>query len=237
MFDQLVGLLLVGLGLRNPVSGSVAGETTEVVETQESPVGENRLEIRTGRKELRREVRDDRKDTRASHVADIKERRETFHEELKIKREEAKEVFAEKREAFKGKLKAIGDERKQAVVERLDIRMNEVNEHRTSKMSEHLDKMSEILEKLIARAAEAEANGEDTSGVDSAVSSAQSAISAAQTAVTAQAGKDYVVTISTETGLGSDVRSMMNTLQSDLKGVHAQVVTARQAVSAAIRAL
>lgn len=185
MFDQLAGLLLVGLGLRNPVTGNVAGEAT------------------------------DRKETHASRTADLKERRDQFKE----------------------KLLTIRDERKKTIVERVANRMSQVNTNRTNQMTKHLGTMSEILKKVASRAATAKEKDKDTSSVDSAVAAAQAAISAAQTAVSAQAGKENVVTISSETGVGQDVKNTMNTLQSDIKGVYAQVVAAREAVRTAVKAL
>lgn len=229
MFDQLVGLLLVGLGLRNPVTGNVAGKNTEVVETQQDNRG------RAG--ETRIELRDDRKDTRASRAADIRERRDAFHEELKEKREAAKEAFKEEREQFKEKLESLRDERKKSIVERVDERMSRVNEHRTDQMTKHLEKMNSILERVVSRTAEAAAVGKDTSSVDSAIAEAQAVIGAAQDAVAAQAGKDYVIEITSEDGLKNVVGSAMSSLQSDLRSVHGLIVEARKKVSAAIQAL
>ena len=115
------------------------------------------------------------------------------------------------RDGFRAKLKTIRDEKKRAIVERLDTRFNEVNAKRTSEMGKHLDKMTEILGRVSPE------------------------IQTARDANTAQAAKVYTITISTEKNLKIDVGKVRSQLEADLKAVHELVVAARTAVRAVIK--
>lgn len=123
-----------------------------------------------------------------------------------------------KRAAFKEKLAEIKDEKKQKIIEKLDTRFNEVNAKRTAQMTKHLDKMSEILGKVTG----------DTS-------SARAAIQTARDAVTVQAAKTYVITISTEANLKTDVGKVRSQLEADLRAVNELVIAARKAVQVLIK--
>lgn len=126
---------------------------------------------------------------------------------------------AEMRVEFKAKLAKIRDEKKKAIVEKLDARFAEVNEKRTNQMSGHLYRMSGILDKV---------TGKD-------VTAARAAIQVASTAVSAQAAKSYLITITTEANLKMDVGKVRSQLESDLRVVHQLVIEARKAVQAVIK--
>lgn len=217
--DQLFGLLLLGLGIKNPVTPAILGEQDE---------------LRTGNntvvREIRKELMEDRRE--AMVVA-----REKFREEMKTRREEAREAFQEEREAFKEKLKTLRDKKKKEILVRVDAKMAELLKKRTDTMSRHLDKMTEILQKVIDRAAKARENGKDTTSVEVAIATAQSAIVAAQNAVALIAGNEYVVNITSELSLASDVGATRRQLSTDFRATHDTLVVARKAVSEAIRAM
>jgi len=158
------------------------------------------------------------------------ETRETIKETVAKKREEAKEKFKLKRDEFKAKLEQIKDDRKKVIVERIDTRLATVNKNRTDHMSTVLDKLTSIVDRVSERIATAKANGKDVAGVEAAIATARTAIAAAQAAVSAQAGKEYVITIGEETALKGVVGKTTSQLQSDLQTVHKLVVEAKQAV-------
>ena len=241
MLDQLLGLLLFGLGLNtSPITGAVKGEATEVREIKKNQIEERKENRETQREELKeaREVRkEEMQETREQKREALKAQREDLKENIKAKREEAKEQFKAKREEFKQKLQTLKDEKKKQIVERIDAKMGQINTNRTNRMSEQINKMSEILERVITRAGEAKVEGKDTSAVDAAVATAQSAISAAQSAIATQAGQEYVATITTEEALKNTVGSSMKQLESDLKATHELIIAAKKAVMAAVEAL
>lgn len=151
-------------------------------------------------------------------VRDLKQVRASASAERKEAKMELKEDIKARRETFKANLKKIKDEKKQKIVEKLDIRFNEVNAKRTAQMTKHLDKMSEILAKVVG----------DTA-------SASSAIQVARDAVTAQAAKTYVITLTTEKNLKMDVGKVRSQLEADLRSVNELVIAARKAVQALLK--
>ncbi len=127
------------------------------------------------------------------------------------------------REEFKQKLAALKDERKQAIVEKIDTAMQQINSRRTAQMTAALERLSEILDRIADKA------GDDPS-VATAITNAQTAITTAKQAVETQQTKDYIITITGETTLGQTVKTAIKSLRTDLEATHATVKTAQQAV-------
>lgn len=237
MFDQLFGLLLLGLGIQSPMQqqGYVKGENVEVAIAEDdssSPSGDT-LTIKE-RTERAKKLATERA---AKTKATIEKNRESFKGAVEARREKAKEASATRREAFKEKVDAIKDARKKAIVENMDTKMSEVNTRRVENMTAHLTKISEVLEKVVTRVGVVKGEGKDTTAVDTAVAVAQAAILTAQNAVQTQAAREYVITITDETALKSDVGTTRSGMQKELSATHQTVVAARQAVSAAVQAL
>lgn len=178
MFDQLFGLILLGLGIQAPQTPSrVKGETTEVAS------------------------------------------------------------ISAKRAAFREKLQIVRDEKKRDKVEKIQEKLIQLNTLRADVMTKHVTKMSEILERLSEKLEKQVELGIDVQSGQTALTTAQSALTAAQEAVTTQAGKSYEITLTNETNVKSDVDSVRRRLATDLKGVHQKLVSARRAISTAIRTI
>lgn len=264
MIDQLVGLLLLGLGVKTtPFSSqpAVKGDKTEVAQAVDSTTTTNDTNT-TGTKmdtrprilpvltkpvglffESRTATRPGdainkirREEIKEVHEDLIKSRKD-FMETLKEKRKDAHEEFKTKQEEFQQKLAGIRDERKKALVEKLSVRCQEINKKRTDAMTGMLTKLSSILENITNRATTAEAAGKDMASVNTAVATAQTAIENAQTAVANQAGKECVITINSEKTLRADVGATISALEKDIKLAHDAVVAARKAVGDAVKAL
>ena len=150
------------------------------------------------------------------------------------KRKEAKEKFQADREAFQEKLKEIKEIRKQNLIERVDEKINALNERHTTRLDDHLSRMTTVLEKIEAKAADLTG---DKTAFDAAVTKAKDAIKAAQAAVEAQAGKEYIIEITDEATVGTAVRSLFATFQSDIKATTQLVKDAHKAVGDAAKAL
>lgn len=218
-----------------------------------------RTEDATGRKEIRREFESKLKDNKikvkekfrekvSSHSGELFEDQQEAHlrfasraaeieDEIKKRHEELKDLREEHHALLKEKLKAIRDKRKAEIAERVDQRLNEINRNRTTSMARHLSQMSMLLEKIDARIASASASGKNTASASAALAAAESKIAQASTAVGVQAGKDYTVTVSTESALRKDVQASRDLLHTDLKATHQTVVDARKAVIDVIRLL
>ncbi|MBI2430748.1 MAG: hypothetical protein HYV39_01895 [Candidatus Levybacteria bacterium] len=185
----------------------------------------------------RQEAIETRQATREAVRERMQERKKDIREKAQQKREEAKEKFKAKRETLKIKIEKIKDERKKTIVERIDNKLSIVNTNRTDRMLEHLEKLSSILEEIKERAVLTKADGKDTTAVDTAISAAQNTITNAQNAVVTQAGKEYIITITTEQALKNTIGKTVSQLQQDLKVTYKAVVDAKQAVQAAAREL
>lgn len=145
------------------------------------------------------------------------ELREQIKESVAAKRQVAKEAVATKREEFKTRLQTIKNERKKALVERIDTKLTNVNAKHTDRFTQVLSNLQILLDKI-------------TGDVDK--TDAQAAIDAAKAAVETQAAKTYSITISTETALKSDVGTVTSQLRLDLMAAHQAVIDAKQAVQA-----
>ncbi|QQG40782.1 MAG: hypothetical protein HYV37_00460 [Candidatus Levyibacteriota bacterium] len=190
---------------------------------------EKQLEIKKQTQERMTAIRETRQATRAAILEQKKELRETIMQ----KREEAKELFKAKRETLKLKIAQIKDERKKVVLERIDNKLSAVNTNRIDAMTANLEKLSSILTKITEQANTAKANEKNTAILDAAIITAQSSITSAKSIVATQAGKEYVITITTEQALKSAVGKTTSQLQADLQIAHKTVVDAKQAVQKA----
>lgn len=156
-------------------------------------------------------------------VSDIKmdakettvELREKMKAAIAAKRAAVKEAVATRREEFKAKLQTIRDEKKKAIVERIDAKLATVNAKHTDRFTQVLSNLQIVLDKI----------AEDIDKTE-----AQAAIDAAKLAVENQAAKTYIITISTDSALRSDVGTVTSQLRQDLTGTHKAVIAAKKAV-------
>lgn len=165
------------------------------------------------------------------------ELKKDFQADRAQKIEEMKISIKEEKNALKEKLKVIKDQRKQQVVERIDERINSINEVRTNRFLKLLEKFEDFLDRISARADLLEKEGKNVSSVRTAVSDAESAITASRSAIEEQAKKIYKIVITTEGNLGNDVSASVKARQNDLKTVGETVRKAHEAIRKALSAL
>lgn len=248
--DQLLGLLLLGLGIKTtPFSPpSVMGDETINTATSSSKPPFGRVpppvkKLPILRNSDAKEASDAKKPKppiralKGEFHDEIVTQRSNFMENLKEKQQSFKEEREASKAAFLEKVEKIRDEKKQEILKKLAEKCNEINSNRTEKMTEMLGKLSKILENVTSRAATAAENGKDTSTVDAAVEKAAAAIATAQSAVAERSGIDCTLAIDTEQTLKADVGRAISGLQGELKVVSEQVLAARKAVGDAIKAL
>jgi hypothetical protein len=286
MFQQLVVLFLIGLGVKTPVlPGTVMGDQTEnhptaavsgtpgVLRGDLRTIHTDTQQIHTDRQTVKTDIGDRNKasagaDIRTLHgdlgkrqqdvktfvndfrpkeasgdsaarenfLASRKEIETKFFHEIESKRASASAAFKKERDAFKARLAIIKDTAKQTKLQNLDTLLSQVNTNRTTAMTNHLNQMDQILAKISAGLTTLSTGGTDVTQAQSAVDAAATAISVAKAAVAAQAGKEYVIGITSENNLGNDVGRTRSQLASDLQAVEATITQARKAVAAAIRA-
>jgi len=136
------------------------------------------------------------------------------------------------RQDFKDKLAQIKDARKQTLVNKIDTRIETINTNRTQAMSKSLTQLSAILDRVVSKSATL-----TPAPTMDKVTLAKEKLSAAQTAVTAQAAKQYVISITNDSTLKTDVMTTLTTFRTDITATHKTVLDAKQAVIDAIKSL
>lgn len=137
-------------------------------------------------------------------------------------REEARALMETKREEFKVRLQTIKDEKKAALAERIDIKLNSVNKKHTDRFLEIVNKLQEFLDKM------SQDKTEPKQLTD--IKLAQDAVDLAKTSVEDQAAKVYAIEIVSETTLRANAGKTTSQLRKDLVATHKLVVDAKQAL-------
>lgn len=150
---------------------------------------------------------------------------------------ETKAMMQDKKEQFKAKLQIIRDERKKALVERIDEKISTMNKTSTARFSAVLEKLMMVLDRITQKAQVTKAKGVDTSMADQAIVAAKTAIDAAKAAVAGQSAKTYSIDVVSETTLKTTVGSTVSMFRKDLSTVHKLVIDAKQAVQKAEKEL
>jgi len=257
MFDHMMGLLLLGLGINKSMftpGGSVQGDQTVATAsaTANAPPSGNQRPMPAFRLNpsnyaiTNTDFRGGKSasgsggritfDTRAFGKA-VMTMQADFAGRVESSREAAMQEFQNHKTAFQQQLIRIKDTRKQGIVDKINTDCQTVNQKRTIAMTAMLAKLSTILTNVSNRSASAAASGKDTSSLDTAVTTAQGAIADAQTAVAAQAGTTCTITIASDATVKNDVGIGIGKLQTALSVIYQKVMIARKSVGDAIHAL
>ena len=149
-----------------------------------------------------------------------------------------KEEIETERESLKIRLEKIKDERKKESVEKIDQRIDALNEKMMRHFSSVLNKLEDMLIKITERADRASVErGLDVSSVRSSIDNAHVVIASARSAIESQLGKTYAVSITTEENLRIDVGKTRQVFGADLAKVRDSVKSAHSAVKDAVVAL
>lgn len=208
----------------------------------------NREELKAKAIEVKGAMKDEleakAKDIRAKMEARTKElkdkmeaRAEDFKKKLELRTEETKKKMEMGRAEFKKKLETVKDEKKKQIAERLDSQMAELNSRRVQNFTDTANRLNEILNKIVTHTDKVELAGGDVSSVRTSITAAQGATESARAAITTQAGKTYVVAITTEANLKNDVGAVRQKLETDLKTVRVALQSVRDAVKKAAQSL
>ena len=136
----------------------------------------------------------------------------------------------EARAEYQAKLAKIKDERKKAIVDKIDNRITTTNKNVTDRMTLALEKLTSYLTRITERTSALKAAGTNTASAESAIITAQTAITTAKTAVAAQAIKQYVITLGEESTLKSTIGTTISQFRQDLAATHKTVQDAKFAV-------
>ena len=143
-------------------------------------------------------------------------------QELLTKKQELAATRQEKKQEFKEKLVEVRSEKKREIVTKIDQNIEEMNQKWVDRWIVVLDRLEEILVKLEARSQEEE--------VVAKIADARTKIATARVSVNTQAGKIYVIELTSQTGVGLDVKKTINQFHNDIKNTKELVMEARQAV-------
>jgi len=173
-------------------------------------------------------------------IKNMQVEREAFKAKIEGAREEMLTKREQEREALKTKLQGIQDEKKKAAVQKLDENMNKLNSNFVERWTKNLSDFDIYLSKLVvsgnatSTVVATSTTSKDLTSFNTAIESAKTAIVSARTAVEAQSKKSYNIAISTEANLKSDVSSVRDALNKDLKAVKDLVQAAHLAVVKAL---
>jgi len=135
-----------------------------------------------------------------------------------------------RRAEFKAKLEEISDSNKQTIVEKIDTQITSLNTSQTASWMQALTKMESVLSRISAQAATLKAQGQNTAALETSIANAQTAITTAKAAVNTQASKEYIITITSESALRTNVGSTVSQFKTDSKTTKQTVIAARIAV-------
>lgn len=219
-----LGLILFSFMIAVPVFAQAPAKNARIMVQQEA--GSMRATVKENIEAMRETVR-----------GEIEKRKEEFAEMMKEQREKTKKRIEEKQKTLREKLQDIKEDRRKAIVENIDKRLDALNEQKTSHYAKALDQMDAVLGRIEERVQRAEAQEKDSAPAVAAITNAKNKIAAARSAVVVQAGKTYVITITTDAKLKDDVTKAREMLKADLVKVFGSVKDARDAVHAAAVAL
>lgn len=169
--------------------------------------------------------------------SEIMEMRDDFKTRMDAEKAELQGEIQDKREALRAQLQKVKDERRREVVERIDVRLDELNARMLDHFSNVLDRLEDVLERIASRADKAEGRGLDVSTVRTAITDALSSITSARSAVQVQAGNTCIVTVTTENNLRVDIGKARKCLHDNLTVVREAVKAAKEAVRRAATTL
>lgn len=229
----------VGAGSNGNVIGDHSGRGQ--VEVKVGPQIKAKMdESRAKRDELRAEVKNkigevktnltENKAEVKTMLQSIKANREEFKTEIEAKKEEAKTNF----EALKTKLKAdlvvIKDEKKKATAENIVDSITSLNNKLTEGLSDKIDQIENVLVSIDSRISKAEENNINVGTAKEQSVAAKTAIEKARTAISAQISKKYEVSVTSESTLKAEMKTLRDAFSKDIKAVNALVKSAHEAV-------
>ena len=144
----------------------------------------------------------------------------TAREKLLMQKEGKLEKNASRAAQLRTKLQTFKNKIKAKTVQRISDNLNRINKKRTDDMAGYLARMTEIQNKLSKNAPNA---------------SASAAIETAKGVVLLQSQKDYTVSVTTESRVKTDAKTMRDQLSADLLATRKLVIAAKQALMEGVR--
>lgn len=197
--------LFVFVATANAITDTVTTESAKTVVTTESTTATS-----SAASKLKQQAEILREQKRAA-VAKIKDARDEIKAQITARKEE-----------FKAKVETIKDLRKKALIEKIDVKLANLNVKQTAKFTDALTRIQGFLDKVRQSATDTKVLAD--------ILVAQNAIDSAKTVLETQADKSYTMEITDEATLKANAGTIVSQLRQDLSSVHKLVVAAKQAV-------
>jgi len=135
------------------------------------------------------------------------------------------------------KLAAIKDEAKQKIVLRVEDGLVNLNARLATKFDITLDRMEALSARIDTEISAAAARGANVAAATAAQAEAKADVLDARARATAQAAKTYALNIGTEATLKAKLKEARAKIHADLKSVQESIVSARESLRAAAKAV
>ena len=172
-----------------------------------------------------------------NRIENWQERKEAYRERIQEKIETKKEQLIQKKQQFREKLQLLKNEKKQATAARLEENLNGLNNHLVDRLAKRAETFETILEKIDSRAEKLEAEEAYVDGIYSGINSIQTEIDQFKILLTAQAEKDYIPELNTESTLKIDIGAKHQELQTDLKTLRDSLISIRKQIVSLVQSL
>jgi hypothetical protein len=205
---------------RDAIKADIKADREALKDEAEKLRDEAKEEFKANREAIKEEFKQLRTESSEKNEllrAELKAKIEASRAALKTRMEEARAKLKTRLEMFK-------DERKASTTARIAENLDKVNQNLVGAVTKQLDALSAIV-----------ARTEDKIGTSSTVqfaadvAAAKARIAEADAAVTAQAAKNYSVTVSSEATVKADVQAVRDTLRKDWEAVKTKVEAAKTA--------
>jgi len=240
MFDYLIGLLLMGLGLRHPgTPPMVKGDETEATlsasgseEASRSSLRVMRPKFSAGEQEIFQKERVKREaNLKQVNTSRIQVLQQTFAQKQKVRLEKDQST----QEVLTAKVKAFRDAQKKEKILALSVTFQTTVKNTLSSMQTKLESMMSLLDRITAAAGALKAQGTDVVTIESDVASAQAKVSSALYALsTLTESLPTTFSVSTEEGAKADVLEAITDVKSKMEPVRTSFREAHTAVGKAL---
>lgn len=163
------------------------------------------------------------------------DKKDSMMERAQDKIVSTRDKMASREAELKKKLARFKDKIKAGRVENISNNLNQINQRRTSHMQDVLEKISKIIESLKGKTEQAAASGKDVSAISKAIAVVETKWAETDASLKAQMEKDYSIAVNKESTVKQDAASARESLRTDLKAAHTQVVETRKALAGAIQ--
>lgn len=228
MLDQIIGLLLFGLGLKSTPS-SVLGEDTgmEASSSASKMTTQENVEFQTERA------------TREAQIRKVTESRtKELHATFLKRHEERLEKDKTTKVVLEAKVKSFKDTKKRQKLLAFSTKFQEITTRRFTHMQTKLESLSALLDRITAASGALKSQGKDVSAIESAVANAQTKVTNAISLVSTLASSvSTSFSVRSEEQAKEDVMKAVESMKAQIEPAHNALTQAHRAVGRALESL